>query len=195
MEDQEALLLSELSKLQEVELWRLHWCLSQDLLQDFPPIPPRWLWSANARSTAKTMLSCYHEQGALMILAAALRLLGRDDRVCQLQHHTDPLRPRLAPRPDPDFVKTQRRKLISRVKWLDTVLDTLQDHGILNTANQDAINIYAVQKEKNRVLVDLVLRKGEKAQEVFYKALSQSEPFLLQELEHSPIMDKVCSPH
>lgn len=194
-ENEEALLLSELSKLQEVELWRLHWCLSQELLQDFPPIPPRWLRSANACSTAKTMLSCYHEQGALMILGAALRLIGRDDRVCQLHHHTDPPRPRLAPRPDPDFVKTQRRKLISRVKWLDAVLDTLQDHGILNAANLDAINIYAVQKEKNRVLVDLVLRKGDKAQEVFYKALSQSEPFLLQELEHSPIMDKVCSPH
>lgn len=190
--DWEALLLSELTELQEVELWRLHWCLSHDLVQDFPPIPSRWLRSADAFSTAKTMLSCYHEEGALMMLSTALTLIGRDDWVCQLHLHTDPPRPRLAPKPDPDFVKTQRRKLISRIQWLDRVLDTLQADRILNTTNRDAINIYAVQKEKNRALVDLVLRKGDDAQEMFYKALSQSEPFLLQELEYGPIMVKVC---
>lgn len=190
--DQEALLLTELLKLQEVELWRLHWCLSQDLLQDFPPIPPRWLRSADAFSTAKTMQSCYNEQGALKMLSTALTLMGRDASVCQLHLHIDSPRPRQAPKPDPDFVKTQRRKLISRIQWLDHILDNLQADGILNTTNRDAINIYAVQKEKNRTLVDLILKKGDRAQEKFYKALSQSEPFLLQELEYRPVMVKVC---
>lgn len=190
--DQEALLLTELLKLQEVELWRLHWCLSQDLLQDFPPIPPRWLRSADAFNTAKTMQSCYNEQGALKMLGTALTLMGRDASVCQLHLHIDSPRPRQAPKPDPDFVKTQRRKLISRIQWLDHILDILQADRILNTTNRDAINIYAVQEEKNRTLVDLILKKGDRAQEKFYKALSQSEPFLLQELEYRPVMVKVC---
>ncbi len=193
---QEDLLLSELSRLQDVELWRVHWCLSQEnLLQDFPPVPPRWLRSADACSTAKTMLRCYHEEGALMMLYAVLKMIGRDDRVCHLHHTVDPQRPRMAPKPDPRFVKTQRRKLISRMQWLDTVLDALQGCGILNAANRESVDIYAVHRDKIRALVDLVLRMGDEAQEVFYQTLSQSEPFLLQELEDNPISDKVYSPH
>lgn len=189
----EDLLLSKLLELQDVELWRVHWCLSQDLILGLPPIPPHWLRSADACGTTKTMLKCYHEEGALKVLDAALTVLGRDYWVFHLHNTADPLKPRLAPKAD--FVKAQRRKLISRVQWLDSVFDVLQDYRILNAANREAINIYAAHKEKNRALVDLVLRKGNEAQEVFYMALSQSEPLLLHELEESPIMDKVCSQH
>ncbi|XP_076583052.1 uncharacterized protein LOC143318534 isoform X2 [Chaetodon auriga] len=186
----EDLLLSKLLELQEVELWRVHWCLSQNLILGSPPIPPHWLRSADAYSTTKTMLKCYHEEGALTMLDAALMVLGPDDWVYQLHNALDPLRPKLALKPVPDFVKTQRRKLISRMQWLDPVLDVLQDYRILNAANREAINIYAVHKEKNRALVDLVLTKGDKAQVVLYTALSQSEPLLLQELDNGPITDK-----
>lgn len=196
-EDGEEVLLLKLSELQQVELWRLHWCLSHNLLLDFPAIPRHWLWSANASSTAKIMLCCYHLDGALKVLSAALDLMNGDDNVCQLRlHQMDTPKPRQvirpAPKLDPDFVKTQRGKLICQIQWLDVILDLLQDWGVLNTSNREAINIYAVQEEKNRTLVNLVLAKGGKAQEFFYEALSQSEPFLLQELEKAQIMDKVC---
>lgn len=196
-EDEEDVLLLKLSKLDQVELWRLQWCLCHNLLLDFPAIPQHWLRSANASCTAKTMLFCYHPGGALKVLSAALDLMNGDDNVCQLHlHRTDTPKPRevirSAPKPDPDFVKTQRRKLICRIQWLDVILDHLQDTGVLNTSNREAINIYAVQEEKNRTLVNLVLTKGGEAQEFFYEALSQSEPFLLLELEKAQIMDKVC---
>ncbi|TKS75273.1 Caspase recruitment domain-containing protein 8 [Collichthys lucidus] len=186
---QEDLLQAELTKLQQVDLWRVQWGLSQNLLPDFPPVPPHWLRSADATSTAKTMLKCYHEQGALAMLNAVLTMIGLGHRI---NYTAEPPRPRLilAPKPDPDFVQTWRRKLISRMQQPDIVLDRLQDAGILKTANREAINIFAARKEKNRALVDLVLRKGDEAQQVFYKALSQSEPFLLQELEGSPIRIK-----
>lgn len=189
-------LLLELQELQEVELWRLNWSLSQELLQDVPPVPLSWLRTADACSTAKTLLRCYHDDGALSVLEAALRAIGRDDWL-SMRHMVYPLRPR--PRVpqtlDPDFVMTRRRRLISRMQRLDAILDVLQDHNILNAANRAAVHIYAVRKDKNRALVDLVLRKGGEAQDVFYQALSQSEPFLLLDLEDGPIMDKVCSPH
>ncbi|KAM8746358.1 uncharacterized protein AB9X84_017238 isoform 2-T2 [Acanthopagrus schlegelii] len=184
-------LLLELQELQEVELWRLNWSLSQELLQDVPPVPLSWLRTADACSTAKTLLRCYHDDGALSVLEAALRAIGRDDWL-SMRHMVYPLRPR--PRVpqtlDPDFVMTRRRRLISRMQRLDAILDVLQDHNILNAANRAAVHIYAVRKDKNRALVDLVLRKGGEAQEVFYQALSQSEPFLLLDLEDGPIMDK-----
>lgn len=188
----EELLLQELQELQEVELWRLNWSLSQELLQDVPPVPSSWLRTADACSTAKTLLRCYHDDRALGVLEAALKAIGGDDWL-SLRHIVDPLRPppRLPQTLDPDFVMTRRRKLISRMQRLDAILDVLQDHKILNAANRAAVHVYAVRKDKNRALVDLVLRKGGEAQEVFYQALSQSEPFLLLELEDGPIIDKV----
>lgn len=188
-EDKEDLLLSEPKG---VELWRLHWYLSQDLLSDFPPVPPHRLWSTDACSTSQIMLSCYDKKGRMMMLKAALKEIAIDNRDCQFCHHTSLLRLRLPPKPGADFLKTQRRKLISGIPRLDTLLETLLTDGILNPTNLDVINIYAVQMEKNRMLVDLVLRKGDMAQELFYKALSQSQSFLLQDMEHSPIVDKVC---
>nr|XP_046246973.1 uncharacterized protein LOC124060274 [Scatophagus argus] len=187
---QEAQLLSELLELQEVELWRVHWCLSKDLQQEFPPIPRHWFRFADAQKTAKIMLRCYHEEGALMMLEAALTAINYGGYVHHLHHHVEPPIPRLPPTYVPDFVKTQRRNLIRRIQWLDAIFDTLQDYGILNAANREAINIYGVHKEKNRALVDLVLKKGGEAQEVFHKVLSQSEPFLLQELEDDRITEK-----
>lgn len=53
---------------------------------------------------------------------------------------------------------------------------------ILNAANRGTEHV-ARHKDKNQVLVDFVLRKRQEAQEAFYKALSQSEPFMQEELK------------
>ncbi|XP_042273099.1 uncharacterized protein LOC121900682 [Thunnus maccoyii] len=192
---QEDRLMSELSGLPAVDLWRVHWGLSQDHLQDFPPVPPRWLWTADTVGTTKILLQCYQQEGALTVLAEVLALIGREGQVYNLcrSHSPVPPRPGPSPRPGPDFVRMQRRKLISRMQRPQVVLNVLQQHGFLKTSHSEAINIYALRKHKNRVLVDLVLRNGDKAQEVFYQVLSQSEPFLLQELDHDPIRDKHAS--
>ncbi|XP_051259235.1 uncharacterized protein LOC127365297 [Dicentrarchus labrax] len=189
-QDQEDQLLLELSRLQELELWRIHWGLSQNLLQDFPPVPTHWLRSADACSTAKIMLKCYHKEGAMVMLDAVLTMIGQQDQVRHLHHNADPPRPRLALKPNQHFVKTLRRKLISRMHQPSAIMDPLHDYGIMNAANRDAMNVYAVHRDKNRALVDLVLTKGGEAQEAFYQALSQTEPFLLQELEEHSITDK-----
>ncbi|KAF3690560.1 hypothetical protein EXN66_Car006233 [Channa argus] len=186
---QEDLLLQKLSELQKVELWRVHWGLSQHLQDNIPPIPPRWLWSADALSTAKIMLRCYHEEVALKVLNSVLRLIGQDNEVHHLSH-TIKLVPIIPQKPDPGFVKIHRRRLISRMQDPDAILDSLEAHGILNNANREAISIYALCKDKTRALVDLILWKGVEAQQLFCHALSQSEPFLLQELEDISLRDK-----
>lgn len=165
----------DLSLLELKDIWRLHLCCSHDLLLGFPLILPH-----------------YHEEGTMMMLNAALKEVAIDIKDSQFGHVTSPLIPRLAPKPGVDFVKTQRRKMINGIQRLDTLLEILLTDGILNPTNLDVINIYAVQNEKKRILVDLVLRKGDMAQELFYKALSQSQSFLLENMEHSPIVDKVC---
>lgn len=97
----------------------------------------------------------------------------------------------LRPKPGVDFVKRCRRHLISRILQVDAILVNMWDNGTLTAANLDAVNIYAIQREKTRILVDLVLRKGNKAQEAFCVALDTSNPFLLEQLYYQTIKDQV----
>ncbi|CAK6980204.1 Hypothetical predicted protein [Scomber scombrus] len=190
---QEDQLLAELSALSDVDLWRVQWGLSQNLLQNVPPVPPRWLRTADAAGTAKILQRCFQHEGALAVLTEVQALIGSKGQVCGLRRsHSDTqvLRPGPSPRPGPDFVRTQRRNLISRIQQPLNVLNVLQSHGFLNASHRDVIRVYALRKHKNQVLVDLVLNKGDRAQEMFYKVLRELEPFLLQELDHEPIKDK-----
>lgn len=99
----------------------------------------------------------------------------------------------MSSQPEACFVKRCRGKLIGSVLRLDAILDSLRSDGILSPANLDAINIFALQREKQRLLMDLLLRKGHQAQEVFCKALVQSNPFLVRELDHRPPKQQVSS--
>lgn len=88
-------------------------------------------------------------------------------------------------------MRRYRRKLIDSVLRLDTIFDTLQHERILTPANLDAINIYGDQRDKQRVLMDLLLRKRDKAQEAFHKALVKSDPLVAAELDHQ-FQKQVC---
>ncbi|XP_047230655.1 uncharacterized protein LOC124873760 [Girardinichthys multiradiatus] len=193
-------LLQQLSELSEVELWRVQCCLSQTLLPNFPPIPRHCLHCADALKTAITMILCYHEDGALSVLATALNLMSPEHSA--FNHIMSPTRTKSVRTPvfelvslpelkmAPDFVRTLRRRLISRIQRPDSVLDALQSNRILNPANRKAVNIYAVNKHKNRALVDLILMKGHEAQQALLQILSQSEPFMLEELNNDLIREK-----
>lgn len=90
------------------------------------------------------------------------------------------------------FVRRYRGKLIDNVLRLDTILDALQHERILTPANLDAINIYGDQRDKQRVLMDLMLlQKRDKAQEAFRKALVKSDPLVAAELNHQ-FQKQVC---
>uniref|UniRef100_A0A672ZKA0 CARD domain-containing protein n=1 Tax=Sphaeramia orbicularis TaxID=375764 RepID=A0A672ZKA0_9TELE len=187
-------LLQQLSVLSVVELQKVNWCLSQKVLQDFPPIPPDWLGSSKASHTVKTKVRCYQEEGAKKILTEILRLMKPHSYECRFHIVAPPINSQ-APKADfdPDFVRTHRRELISRMQCPIDVLNVLKYRQILNAANKEVISIFAGLKNKNRALVDLVLSMGEEAQNIFCQALSQSEPFLFHDLDHHPISDKVSS--
>lgn len=139
--------------------------VSQTCCRTSPPIPPRWLRSADACSTAKTM-RCYQEDRAPAVLAAVQSLIGGNHQVRPVRFTMIPLRPESDLKPVQGFVKTQRRKLISRIQRPGPILEALQCCRILNASEREAIAIYGACKDRNRVLVDLVLRKGEEAQSV-----------------------------
>lgn len=98
----------------------------------------------------------------------------------------------LHPQLEANFVKRCRGRLIKSIQPVDAIVEALRDAGVLSTANLEAINIHANQREKQRVLVDQVLWKGNKAQGAFFLALAGSNPFLLQELDRRALKEQVC---
>lgn len=80
---------------------------------------------------------------------------------------------------DPGLVKNQRGKLVQQVERLDKVLELLLQRGVLTTFNMEAILVFGLQQHKTRALLDLLIQKGDQAQQIFLQALGQLEPFLL----------------
>uniref|UniRef100_A0A667Z2I2 CARD domain-containing protein n=1 Tax=Myripristis murdjan TaxID=586833 RepID=A0A667Z2I2_9TELE len=187
------LLLQVLMDLTPPELSRFQWLLTRKVLHNFAPIPPHWLSSADAWKTTETLLRCYQEDGALRLAAEILRMMGCADQVDELCNRCCrtpvPSWPATNPKPRANCVEALRRQLIDGMQHAADVLDALHAHGLLGEAETEAISIYAARRDKNRALVDMVLRKGARAQQMFYQALSQSEPFLLEELDS---ISKVC---
>ncbi|XP_029904667.1 uncharacterized protein LOC115357409 [Myripristis murdjan] len=181
------LLLQVLMDLTPPELSRFQWLLTRKVLHNFAPIPPHWLSSADAWKTTETLLRCYQEDGALRLAAEILRMMGCADQVDELCNRCCrtpvPSWPATNPKPRANCVEALRRQLIDGMQHAADVLDALHAHGLLGEAETEAISIYAARRDKNRALVDMVLRKGARAQQMFYQALSQSEPFLLEELD------------
>lgn len=83
---------------------------------------------------------------------------------------------------DPHLVKNQRRELVQQVDRLEQVLELLLQRGVLTTSNLGAILVFGLQQHRTRALLDLLIQKGDRAQQLFLQALGQSEPFLLQVL-------------
>ncbi|KAM4629675.1 uncharacterized protein ACJ7VT_001901 isoform 2-T3 [Polymixia lowei] len=190
MTSDQGMMLQALKDLVPVELKQFQCCLMRKVLKDYPPIPPQWLRAADTWATVQTMTRCYGEKGAMIMMAKVLKNMGCRDHVDQLQSQCSLWKhlPRDKPalEPSSDFVQLLRRKLISGMRSTEPILDVLQQHRLLDEAERAAVNIFAAQRDKNKALTDLVLRKDSGAQKVFHQALSQSDPFLLEELDSHP---------
>lgn len=102
------------------------------------------------------------------------------------------IRELLHPELEANLVKRCRRRLVKSLQPVDAIVDTLRGVGVLSAANLEAIKVHANQREKQRILVDQVLRKGNKAQDAFFLALAWSNPFVLQDLDRWALKDQVC---
>lgn len=185
MTSDQKLLLNTLIELVPVQLMQFQWYLSQGVLKDFRPIPQQWLKVGDTWSTIKAMVKCYGDEGAVRITAEILRKMDWDGQFEELRsrfpQYSAP-KAKAVPKPIPDFPQMFRRKIVNRMQHTEPILDALQKHGVLSEAEREAISIYYLQ-DKNRALVDMVLRKGGKVQELFHMILFQTEPYLLEELE------------
>ncbi|XP_056133851.1 uncharacterized protein LOC130110698 [Lampris incognitus] len=188
------ILLQVLTELEPLELKQFQYCLTHKVLKTFVPIPGYHLGSADADSIIKAMLRYYGEEDAVRIMAEIISSFGIVCHSDQFLRHGSPTlfhsQTKWSPKHIPDLIQSLRRELVCRIRHVGLVLCTLLKHGILDEAQSEAVRIYASQREKNRALVDLVLRKGADTLGGFYEALCQCEPLLMEELRAHPAVSK-----
>lgn len=195
-------LLSILEDLASVELKKFQWFLSERISDDFAPIPKSRLYDADQCDTVDLMVMFYGTAGAEKITAEVLRTMGRTDLFVELHRRCDRYavvpapKAKSAPKPPPEFLRRFRVQLIERMGNTRPIQYALLEQGVLTEEEIEAITVYALRAEKNRALVDMVLKKGARAQEAFYKVLREEDPYLLEELElhTSPAKGELSKP-
>ncbi|NWX00661.1 CARD8 protein, partial [Caloenas nicobarica] len=81
------------------------------------------------------------------------------------------------------FVKKHQTELCSRMRQLPNILLHLRDANVINSDEEEEVQGQDTNKRKNRVLLDLVEKKGLKAQEQLYQILQIKDPYLIADLE------------
>ncbi|KAM9633176.1 caspase recruitment domain-containing protein 8-like [Trichechus inunguis] len=80
------------------------------------------------------------------------------------------------------FVKEHHRQLRDRMGDLNGVLDDLQDREVLTENEKEQVQQTQTRQRKNETLLSMVKNKGDQALELFYRSLSERDPYLVSSL-------------
>ncbi|KAM9226283.1 caspase recruitment domain-containing protein 8-like, partial [Dugong dugon] len=80
------------------------------------------------------------------------------------------------------FVKEHHRQLQDRMGDLSGVLDDLQDREVLTENEKELMEQAQTQQRKNKTLLRMVKNKGDQVLELFYRSLSERDPYLVSYL-------------
>ncbi|XP_015705807.1 caspase recruitment domain-containing protein 8-like isoform X2 [Coturnix japonica] len=82
-----------------------------------------------------------------------------------------------------DFLKKHKTELCSRMGQISSILLLLRDEGVINSKEEEEVRAQNTKQEKNRYLLDLVEKKGQRAQEKLFQVLKKIDPFLVDDLD------------
>ncbi|XP_036804821.1 caspase recruitment domain-containing protein 8-like [Oncorhynchus mykiss] len=85
--------------------------------------------------------------------------------------------------PGQDFIPKHRIALETRLGLLQPILLHLEDHKVLNAEEREEVVSKSTKTLQNQALLDMVVRKGDEAQEKFYQVLREADDFLVRDLE------------
>ncbi|XP_069727136.1 caspase recruitment domain-containing protein 8-like isoform X2 [Phaenicophaeus curvirostris] len=83
------------------------------------------------------------------------------------------------------FVKKNKTELCSRMAQVPSIVLHLQDANVINKDEEEEVLSQDTRQRKNRVLLELLERKGPEAQEQLYQILRDKDPYLIADLEKS----------
>uniref|UniRef100_A0A673Z776 CARD domain-containing protein n=1 Tax=Salmo trutta TaxID=8032 RepID=A0A673Z776_SALTR len=80
------------------------------------------------------------------------------------------------------FITKHRMELVNRLGLLPPILTRLHVRGVLSQEEIEIVEIKPTKSQQNRALLNMVVRKGTRAQEYFYLALRESDILLVEDL-------------
>ncbi|NXN38727.1 CARD8 protein, partial [Rhinoptilus africanus] len=85
--------------------------------------------------------------------------------------------------PGAAFLKKHKTALCLRMSQLSTILLHLRDANVINSDEEEEVQSQNTSKKMNRVLLELVKKKGLEAQDQLYQILQVVNPYLIEDLE------------
>ncbi|KAM6247162.1 caspase recruitment domain-containing protein 8-like [Porphyrio hochstetteri] len=83
------------------------------------------------------------------------------------------------------FLQMHKTDLCCRMSQISTILLHLRDANVINSDEEEQVQVQPTSKRKNRILLEMVEKKGVEAQEQLYRILQEKDPFLIEHLEMS----------
>ncbi|XP_029610000.1 intracellular protein transport protein USO1 isoform X2 [Salmo trutta] len=83
------------------------------------------------------------------------------------------------------FITKHRMELVNRLGLLPPILTRLHVRGVLSQEEIEIVEIKPTKSQQNQALLNMVVRKGARAQEYFYLALRESDLLLVEDLCNS----------
>ncbi|XP_064872276.1 caspase recruitment domain-containing protein 8-like isoform X2 [Oncorhynchus nerka] len=85
------------------------------------------------------------------------------------------------------FIRRHRMSLETRLGLLQPIFLRLQDRGVLIHEEREEVVSKSTKTLQNQALLDMVVRKGSRAQEHFYQVLKEVDPCLVEDLEEQTV--------
>ncbi|CAB1344206.1 unnamed protein product [Coregonus sp. 'balchen'] len=89
--------------------------------------------------------------------------------------------------PGRDFITKHRIALETRLGLLQPILLHLEECKVLNAEEKEEVDSKSTKTLQNQALLDMVVRKGARAQEHFYQVLKKVNPYLVEDLEEQTV--------
>ncbi|XP_052545462.1 caspase recruitment domain-containing protein 8-like [Tympanuchus pallidicinctus] len=87
------------------------------------------------------------------------------------------------------FLKKHKTELCSRMGQLSSILLNLSVEDVINSEEEEEVQAQNTKQKKNQFLLELVEKKGLKAQEKLFQVLQTKDPFLVEDLEKATLTD------
>ncbi|XP_042679825.1 caspase recruitment domain-containing protein 8-like isoform X2 [Centrocercus urophasianus] len=87
------------------------------------------------------------------------------------------------------FLKKHKTELCSRMGQLSSILLNLSVEDVINSEEEEEVQAQNTKQKKNQFLLDLVEKKGLKAQEMLFQILQKKDRFLVEDLQKAKTED------
>lgn len=91
-----------------------------------------------------------------------------------------------------DFVQRHKKEIICCLKMTQPIWSHLRIKKVITKDEEREVGSHITDTQQNRALVQLIMKKGEEAEEELYNALLENDPYFVNDVEFN-YSDKLCN--